>query len=119
MWTAARYGIAMPSKATAPRASRSRRISDALSLDAPATSDLLARLHRIEGQVRAIAGMIEDRRDCHAIAQQMGAAKSALVRATVHFMTTSLIQCIRPNERGEVDQRELSRLTNTFVKILG
>ena len=107
----------MPSKATAPRASRSRRATDALRLDAPTTSDLLARLHRIEGQVRAIARMIEERRDCHAIAQQMGAAKSALERATVHLMTSTLIQCIRHNEQGEVDQRELSRLEDTFVRI--
>ncbi len=108
----------MPSKA-APRASRSRRVTDALSLDAETTADLLARLHRIEGQVRAIASMIEKRRDCHSIAQQMGAAKSALERATVHLMTSTLIQCLRPNERGEVDQRELSRLQDTFAKILG
>ncbi len=91
----------------------------ALNLDAATTARLLARLRRVEGQVRAIARMIEQRRDCHAIAQQMGAAKSALERATVQLMTASFVQCLRPNERGEHDRRELARLADTFTKILG
>ncbi len=91
----------------------------ALNLDAATTAKLRARLHRIEGQVRAISRMIEERRDCHAIAHQMGAAKSALERATVQLMTSSLVQCLRPNGRREPDRRELVRLTDTFTKILG
>lgn len=91
----------------------------ALNLDAATTAKLLARLHRVEGQLRAISRMIEQRRDCHTVAQQMGAAKSALERATVQLMTSSLIQCLKPNGRGEPDQRELARLADTFTKILG
>jgi DNA-binding FrmR family transcriptional regulator len=91
----------------------------ALNLDAATTTRLLARLHRVEGQVRAISRMIERRRDCHAIAQQMGAAKSALERATVQLMTASFIECLRPNDRGAIDRRELARLADTFTKILG
>jgi DNA-binding FrmR family transcriptional regulator len=91
----------------------------ALDLDAATTAKLLARLHRVEGQVRAISRMIEQRRDCHTIAQQMGAAKSALERATVQLMTASFVQCLQPNGRGEPDRRELARLSDTFTRILG
>lgn len=89
-----------------------------LKLDPETKSEILARLRRVEGQVRAIAGMIEQGRDCHAVAQQMGAAKSALERATVQLMTSSLVQCVKPNKNGEYDQKEMARLTDTFVKIL-
>lgn len=63
--------------------------------------------------------MIDQRRDCHAIAQQMAAAKAALERATITLMTSSMVQCLRPGKNGVVDQAELSRLTDTFVKLLG
>ncbi len=80
--------------------------------------EVTARLRRVEGQVRAIQRMIAERRDCHAIAQQMAAARAALERATVQLMANSMAECIRPKAEGGVDQRELKRLTETFVKLL-
>jgi DNA-binding FrmR family transcriptional regulator len=90
----------------------------ALKLDPQTQADILARLRRVEGQVRAIASMIEQQRDCHAVAQQMGAARSALERATVALMAASLVQCIKPDRDGGFDRHEVGRLTDTFVKIL-
>lgn len=40
-----------------------------------------ARLARIEGQVRALQGMIERDEECESIAQQLSAARKALDRA--------------------------------------
>lgn len=76
------------------------------------------RLRRVEGQVQAIQRMIAERRDCHAIAQQMAAARSALERATVQLMASSMAQCLRPGNGGGVDEQELSHLTDTFIKLL-
>lgn len=91
-----------------------------LDIDEEIAADIVVRLRRIEGQVRAIEQMIEQRRDCHTIAQQMGAAKSALERATVQLMTASIAGCLSGGGRnGAYDQRELAKLTDTFVKILG
>jgi CsoR family transcriptional regulator, copper-sensing transcriptional repressor len=90
-----------------------------LDLDQTTTGEILARLRRVEGQIRAIQRMIDQRRDCHAIAQQMGAAKAALERATIQLMTSSMANCLRTGKNGSVDQAELNRLTDTFVKILG
>ena len=90
-----------------------------LRIDDETVREILARLRRVEGQVRAVQRMITERRDCHAIAQQMSAARSALERATVQLMATSMAQCLRPNgDRAQVDERELHRLTETFVKLL-
>ena len=90
-----------------------------LEIEEETANDIILRLRRVEGQVRAIEKMIEERRDCHAIAQLMGAAKSALERATVQLMTASMAGCLSNGRNGAYDQRELARLTDTFVKILG
>ena len=91
----------------------------ALLLDDETIEEILARLRRVEGQVRAIQRMITERRDCHAIAQQMAAARSAMERATIQLMTTSMAQCLRPKgDNKRVDERELQRLTDTFIKLL-
>ena len=90
-----------------------------LDIDEEIASDIIVRLRRVEGQVRAIEQMIEERRDCHTIAQLMGAAKSALERATIQLMTASMAGCLSAGRNGSYDQRELAKLTDTFVKILG
>ncbi len=77
------------------------------------------RLRRVEGQIRAVQRMIAERRDCHAVVQQMAAARAALERATVQLMATSMAECIRPRAEGGIDESELKRLTDTFVKLLG
>ncbi|HET9029140.1 MAG TPA: metal-sensing transcriptional repressor [Candidatus Aquilonibacter sp.] len=74
------------------------------------------RLRRVEGQVQAIQRMLGERRDCHVIATQMAAARAALDRATVQLMTASMAECLRPN--GQMDETEMHRLTETFVKLL-
>ncbi len=89
-----------------------------LALEPDTTAAILARLRRVEGQVRAVHRMIEQGRDCHTIAQQMGAAKAALERATIQLMTASMAQCLRPGKAGSIDQAEMNRLTDTFIKIL-
>ena len=101
-------------KAPKPRARSGER--PALRLSAETIDQITARLHRVEGQVRAVARMIEERRDCHEIAQQMAAASAALTRATVQLMTASMAQCIR--EGGPTESTEIDRLSETFVKLL-
>jgi CsoR family transcriptional regulator, copper-sensing transcriptional repressor len=91
--------------------------ASALRIRDETAREILGRLRRVEGQVKAVQRMIVERRDCHAIAQQMSAARSALERATVQLMTSSMAECLRPNEKG-VDEHELQRLTDTFIKLL-
>jgi DNA-binding FrmR family transcriptional regulator len=92
---------------------------DALRVPDSVVADVTARLRRVEGQVRAVQRMIAERRDCHAVVQQMAAARAALERATVQLMATSMAECIRPKSEGGIDEAELKRLTDTFVKLLG
>jgi DNA-binding FrmR family transcriptional regulator len=88
------------------------------SLDVPpeVAQDLVSRLRRLEGQIRAVGRMIEERRDCHAIAQQMAAARGALERATVQLMVNSMASCVRRDSASGAD--ELERLQDTLVRLL-
>ena len=47
---------------------------------------LLTRLKRAEGQVRAVAAMVEREEDCEQVAQQLAAARKALDRAFYDMM---------------------------------
>lgn len=87
-----------------------------LDIDDGAAREIVARLARVEGQVRAVARMVEERRDCHAIVQQLGAARRALERATAQLLVTSLAQCIR-TAKTAADEAEIQKLTDTFIKL--
>jgi len=88
-----------------------------LQIDDKAAREIVARLARVEGQVRAVQRMMDERRDCHAIVQQLGAARTALERATAQLMVSSLSQCIR-NAKNGADEAEVKDLMNTFIKLL-
>lgn len=65
---------------------------------------LQRRLHRIEGQVRGVAAMVEDERDCLEILQQLAAIRSAVQGVSSVVLQTSLSDCLlncSPEERGE------------------
>ena len=49
-------------------------------------AQVLARLKRAEGQVRAIVNMVEQEEDCERVAQQLSAARKALDRAFYDLM---------------------------------
>ena len=49
--------------------------------DPQAKQAMLARLARIEGQVRAVRRMVDTDKECEEIAQQLSAARKALDRA--------------------------------------
>jgi DNA-binding FrmR family transcriptional regulator len=53
-------------------------------------AQVLARLKRAEGQVRAVSGMVEREEDCERVAQQLAAARKALDRAFYDLMACML-----------------------------
>ena len=57
-------------------------------------ADLLARLNRIEGQVRGITRMIEDGRYCIDVLTQINAARAALAKVESEMLKTHLNHCI-------------------------
>jgi DNA-binding FrmR family transcriptional regulator len=70
-----------------------------------ATKDqLLARLRRIEGQIRGIEGMVEDDRYCIDILTQISAAQAALDKVALGLLDGHAHTCVvgaAPGERSE------------------
>jgi DNA-binding FrmR family transcriptional regulator len=55
---------------------------------------LLKRLHRIEGQVRGIEGMVTDDRYCIDILTQIGAAQAALDKVALELLDDHVGHCV-------------------------
>ncbi len=56
--------------------------------------DLTKRLRRIEGQVRGVAKMVEEDRDCREIIQQLAAIRSATNQVSLMVARAYASQCL-------------------------
>ncbi len=71
-----------------------------------ATKDqLLARLKRIEGQVRGIENMVADDRYCIDVLTQIGAVQAALDKVALGLMDDHAKHCVIGAEQGEQDEK--------------
>ncbi len=77
--------------------------------------ETLARLRRVEGQIRGIQRMIMEGRDCEAVATQLLAARAALDKASVFIMSHHIEQCLVGGE-GRTDQQQLNRVVSFFMR---
>ena len=71
----------------------SRRASEP-ALDIDHQRDVLARLKRVEGQLRGIRKMIEEPRLCIAILQQLAAAEAAIARVSHVILKFHVETCV-------------------------
>ena len=67
----------------------------------------LKRLKRIEGQVRGLAGMVDDDRYCIDIVTQIAAARAALRRVEEEILRDHIAHCVEQaiNAGDKTDQR--------------
>ncbi len=85
----------------------------------PKHNDLLPRLRRIEGQVRGISRMVEGRRYCIDIIQQVTAVRKALDQVSLKIMNGHINTCVSDAIRhrdGEAKIEELMQTIHRFVK---
>jgi len=69
--------------------------------------ELIGRLSRIEGQVRGLRRMIEERRSCDEILIQISAVKSALSGVAVKLLEDHVQSCVKPSvEAGDIKALE-------------
>lgn len=67
--------------------------------------DIVNRLRRIEGQVRALVEMVDSGRPCEDIAQQMSAARKAMDKAFYRMMACSMLEAVTNGESIEGVER--------------
>ena len=85
----------------------------------PKHRDLVPRLRRIEGQVRGISRMVEERRYCIDIIQQLTAARKALDQVSLKIMNGHINTCVSTAIRKREGKQKISELMHTinrFVK---
>jgi len=79
-----------------------------------ASDDVLKRLRRIEGQVRGIAGMVEDERYCIDVLQQISAAQAALDKVALALVGDHVRHCVLgadPSNQEEMSAELMTALT--------
>ncbi len=85
----------------------------------PKHKDLLPRLRRIEGQIRGISRMVDERRYCIDIIQQITAVRKALDQVSLKIMNGHINTCVSDAIRrrdGEAKIEELMQTIHRFVK---
>lgn len=80
----------------------------------------LERLRRIDGQLHGIMRMLEQRRYCMDILQQLTAARRAMDQVALQIIRNHINSCVRDaiqkSRRGTEKVEELMRALNRFVK---
>ncbi|GAC1396023.1 MAG: hypothetical protein NVSMB65_15130 [Chloroflexota bacterium] len=83
------------------------RVDDAMA------QDLLDRLARIEGQVRGISKMVQERRACDQVLMQIMAARAALEKVGAAVVTHNIDECLAlpPEQARAILARSVQLLT--------
>jgi DNA-binding FrmR family transcriptional regulator len=93
-------------------------VAATLRLSEEVTSSLVARLRRVEGQVRGLQRMLEEGRDCAEVAQQVAATRAALDRVAMDLIAAGLEQCVRLELEGKPHaQGALRKLQRTLLML--
>lgn len=78
-------------------------------------ADLTLRLRRLEGQVRGIQRMLDERRDCRDVVQQLMAVRSAAHRTALELVRHSAEHCLNDPERPQTET--IRELVDILVRV--
>lgn len=91
--------------------------ADKLSAMQAQKKALLARLARIEGQIRGVRRMIEADSSCEDVAQQLAASRRALNKAFYEMMACAIEHEVDPSEElPEEARQKLNEMTRVLAK---
>lgn len=88
-----------------------------MKIDQEVLDNLLKRLARVEGQVRAVRNMIEDGRECRDIITQVSAASTALDQVGFRLLSAGLQQCMQDPKQAKKDGFDLEEVEKLFLKL--
>jgi len=88
-----------------------------MKIDPQVHDNLLKRLARIEGQVRAVRNMIEEGRECRDIITQVSAASTALDQVGFRLLSAGLQQCLQDPKQAKRDGFDLEEVEKLFLKL--
>ena len=82
------------------------------------TKDVLARLARIEGHVRAVKGMVEQDRNCPDVLIQLAAIRSAIEQVSKLVLADHVESCLRgaaTSGEAEAEWASLKEALDRFI----
>lgn len=81
-------------------------------------ADVISRLKKIEGQVRGLQKMIDERKDCAEIVNQLAAARQALDKVGFLILTHRLEECMRKRiEKGADAETAIQEAMKLFLTL--
>ncbi|RPF28248.1 DNA-binding FrmR family transcriptional regulator [Georgenia muralis] len=88
--------------------------------DAMATHQLINRLHRIEGQVRGIARMVEQDTYCIDVLTQVSAASRALQGVALVLLEQHMRHCLAEAARigGSVEEARIKEASDAIARLV-
>lgn len=76
---------------------------------------LIARLRRLEGQIRGLQSMIEQQRDCEEVLTQLSAAKVAMNQVGLHVVAHAMKDCVATSEKATYEEM-IDEALGVFLK---
>lgn len=70
-------------------------------------SKVLARMKKMEGQLRGILRMMEEEKDCKDVITQLSAVRSAVDRTIGVIVTDNLVECLSQEDEETVDKNAI------------
>jgi len=80
---------------------------------------ILARLRRMEGQVRGVQRMVEDDRYCIDVITQISAIQGALEKVALGLLDDHTRHCVLGPESEELREERTEELVAAFGRLLG
>ena len=78
---------------------------------------LVARLRRIEGQIRGIQRMLEEDRVCEDIVTQVMAARTALDQVSILLLDHHVQRCMCSDETPEAAMRNMQKALKLWMRL--
>lgn len=88
-----------------------------MELPAEVVDDVVKRLRRVGGQVKALERMLAEGRDCREIVTQFSAASRALDKAGFQIVAAGLSYCTRRPEEAAAAGYDLADVERLFLKL--
>jgi CsoR family transcriptional regulator, copper-sensing transcriptional repressor len=85
--------------------------------DTPNHNDQLVALKRIEGQVRGLEKMIEEKRYCVDIMTQISSVVGALLRVQDNILDKHMQMCVTTALKGKSEEEKLSKINEILTLI--
>ncbi|MEO0279981.1 MAG: metal-sensitive transcriptional regulator [candidate division WOR-3 bacterium] len=90
-----------------------------MKLDEKTKEEVLPRIKKIEGQIQGIIKMIEERRECPEIINQINAAKRALEKVALIIMESHIKLHVSQSFKRNINKEAIiEELTETIFKFL-